>query len=198
MEPKEEKIIQGLKNGEESAYKLLYRDHYAVLCHYAAFYLHDDFLAESIVGDVIFHFWENRTSICINSSLRRYFMNSVRNKCLDHIKSKQAQTEQPITKATSNATLLLSTLHSDSSPMGSMLANELENKIMEVVNRLPKECKQVFFLSRFEHKKNQEIADLLHISINTVKYHIKNALKILRQELTEYLSLLATLFLLIK
>lgn len=197
MKPEEESIIQGLKQGEESAYKVLYKDHYAVLCHFAAFYLHDDFQAESIVEDVIFHFWQNRSSLNINTSLRQYFMNSVRNKCLDYIKSKRAQIEQPITKATDNAPLLLSTLRSDNSPVGSMLAKELENKINEVIDRLPKECKQVFLLSRFGHKKNQEIADELHISINTVKYHLKNALRILRGELKEYLPLL-TLFLLIK
>lgn len=48
----------------------------------------------------------------------------------------------------------------------------------------------VFFLkSRFEHKKNDEIAAELGISVNTVKYHIKRALAILRQDLGRYLIL---------
>lgn len=46
-----------------------------------------------------------------------------------------------------------------------------------------------------ENKKNQEIADELGISINTVKYHLKNALKFLRERLEKYLVTLALLLL---
>jgi RNA polymerase ECF-type sigma factor len=37
----------------------------------------------------------------------------------------------------------------------------------------------VFELSRYEGKKYSEIAQELGISVNMVKYHIKNAIKIL-------------------
>jgi len=39
--------------------------------------------------------------------------------------------------------------------------------------------RQVFELSRYEGKKYSEIAQELGISVNMVKYHIKNAIKIL-------------------
>ncbi|HBK29562.1 MAG TPA: hypothetical protein DDZ04_07435, partial [Parabacteroides sp.] len=50
-------------------------------------------------------------------------------------------------------------------------------------------CRHVFLKSRFEHKKNDEIAAELGISVNTVKYHIKRALSVLRQDLGRYLIL---------
>ena len=49
-------IIEALKRGDEYAYQFLFDKHYSVLCHIAAQYMHDDFLAETIVGD-------SRTSI---------------------------------------------------------------------------------------------------------------------------------------
>jgi RNA polymerase sigma-70 factor (ECF subfamily) len=61
---------------------------------------------------------------------------------------------------------------------------------MDAINALPDECQKVFRMSRFEGKKYSEIAVTLGISINTVKYHIKNAIKQLSQVITPYIFLL--------
>ena len=63
MESTEALLVQQLKNGVDAAYKYLYDQHYQILCHVAAQYVKDDFLAETIVGDVIFHLWEVRDEI---------------------------------------------------------------------------------------------------------------------------------------
>ena len=49
-------------------------------------------------------------------------------------------------------------------------------------------------LTRFEEKKYEEISQELGISINTVKYHIKNALSFLQTELSKYLIALILFF----
>ena len=65
VERTEELIIQQLMEGNEKAYRMLYEKHYAVLCHIANQYVKDDFLAETIVNDVIFHLWEIRSNLQI-------------------------------------------------------------------------------------------------------------------------------------
>jgi RNA polymerase sigma-70 factor (ECF subfamily) len=45
-------------------------------------------------------------------------------------------------------------------------------------------------MSRYEHLKYQEIAEQLGLSIKTVENQMGKALKILRQQLKEYLPLL--------
>ena len=69
-------------------------------------------------------------------------------------------------------------------PLGWLLEEEMKNTAKQAVNELPRECRQVFELSRYEGKKYSEIAQELDISVNTVKYHIKNALKILSARLS--------------
>ena len=71
-------------------------------------------------------------------------------------------------------------------PLTSLLERELEEKIEEAIRNLPKETRAVFTKSRFEHKKNEEIAEELGISVNTVKYHMKRALSILHNDLGKY------------
>lgn len=48
-------------------------------------------------------------------------------------------------------------------------------------------CRRVFSLSRIEGLSNEAVAKQLGLSVNTVKYHIKHALSLLRQHLSRYL-----------
>ena len=83
---------------------------------------------------------------------------------------------------------------SDSHPLGILLERELENEIYKAIDKLPDECRRVFAKSRFEGKSYEEISGELGISINTVKYHIKNALASLHAHLSKYLISLLLFF----
>lgn len=195
MEQTEQLIIEQLKTGSERAYKFLYDHHYQILCHFASQYVKDDFLAETIVGDVIFHIWEIRESLEITTNIRSYLMTSVRNRCLDFLKSQYNQKEQVMSSPGLQDFPVLNYIKGDDYPLGRLLEKELEGEIMKAISRLPEECRRVFRLSRFEEKKYNEIADELGISVNTVKYHIKHALALLHEDLGKYLTIaIALLF----
>ena len=61
------------------------------------------------------------------------------------------------------------------------------------MNKLPQQCRVVFKLSRFEELKYSEIATQLDISIKTVENQMGKALRIMRQELKDYIPLLIVL-----
>ena len=188
MESTEALLVQQLKNGVDAAYKYLYDQHYQILCHVAAQYVKDDFLAETIVGDVIFHLWEVRETIEIETSLRSYLMTCVRHRCMDYLKSQHHQREVSESNASLRDFPVLQYVKDDDYPLGRLLEKELESEIMSAINRLPDECRRVFNMSRFENRKYEEIANELKISVNTVKYHIKHALALLHEELGKYLA----------
>jgi RNA polymerase sigma-70 factor (ECF subfamily) len=72
-------------------------------------------------------------------------------------------------------------------PLAVLLESELEEKIRQCVENLPEDCRNVYRKSRYEDKSHEQIARESGISINTVKYHIKNALARLKNDLAEYL-----------
>ena len=189
MESTEALLVQQLKNGVDAAYKYLYDQHYQILCHVAAQYVKDDFLAETIVGDVIFHLWEVRETIEINTSVRSYLMTCVRNRCIDYLKSQYHKREVAHSDTGLRDFPVLQYVKDDDYPLGKLLEKELEDEIMNAINRLPEECRRVFNMRRFENRKYEEIAQELKISVNTVKYHIKHALALLHEDLGKYLTM---------
>lgn len=192
MEITERIIIEQLKRGNEEAYKYLYRHHYALLCHIAHEYVGDDFLAETLVGDVVFHLWEVHETLDIQVSLRSYLVRAVRNHCMDYLSSKKERTEVAFSSIPEEGEMRY--LLSDDYPLGSLLEHELEEEIHHAIRNLPEVCRKVFIKSRFEGKKYEEIATELNISVNTVKYHIKSALSSLHSELGKYLIILILFF----
>lgn len=153
----EQQIINQLKEGNEEAYKYLYRHHYALLCHIANEYVNDRFLAETLVGDVIFHLWEIHTSLNIQSSLRSYLIQSVRNRCLDYLSSQKEKNEVIFSKLSPDEDVKERYLLSDNYPLGILLEQELENEILSAIESLPEECKKVFLKSRFEEKNMKKL-----------------------------------------
>lgn len=183
----EESLKNALREGSTEAYKTLYTSHYGVLCTFAAKLVKDDFLAETIVSDVIFHLWEIKDTLFIEGSLRQYLMRSVRNRCINYLNSSYHRNEGGIeTKGISDLPVA-QYLKNDDYPLGRLLEKELENIIEGAIEKLPDQCRKVFCMNRFDGKTYQEIAEEMSISVNTVKYHMKNALTQLRSDLGRYL-----------
>lgn len=188
----EELIIEKMKQGDQKAFKYIFDRYYVPLCRFADQILKDASLAEEIVDDVIFYLWEHREDIEITHSLKAYLMHSVRNRCINELKSLSHRTELNFTTYLSeeNIDFLDTVFMDDNHPLGSLLEHELEDELLRCIESLPEECKRVFKKSRFEQKKYEEIAEELNISVNTVKYHIKNALAYLSSHLSDYLKII--------
>ena len=180
MEHTETLIVEQLKIGNEDAYQYIYDRHYALLCHVASGYVKDQFLAETIVGDTIFHLWEIRETLEISVSIRSYLVRAVRNRCINYLNSEWEKREIAFSSLMPDEITDDKMTISDSHPLGALLERD--------------ECRRVFDKSRFEGKSYEEISQELGISVNTVKYHIKNALASLQMNLSKYLITLLLFF----
>ena len=178
-----------LRQGDEQAWRELFRCHYAVLCHFADRFVHDRFTAEALVGDVFYSLWEKRQDLEIRESLRPYLLRAVRNRCLNYLKSFN-------TKRMSRFSSL-----GEEDLEGMLLENyeghllTLEEEVEKAVSQLPEHSRVVFEKSREEQLKYEEIARELGSSVNTVKFHMKKALALLREHLARYLAAVFLFFL---
>ena len=185
MKPNETLLLQQLKEGNSTAYRHLYDNHYKILCHIASQYLHDDYMAETVVGDVIFQIWKMRDRLNVQTSLRQYLLRAVRNKCLDILKSDYANHELSLSSTDRSSLEYIGTIADDNHPLGSLLENELEGVLAEAISELPEDTRRVFEMSRFENMKYNDIAQQLGISTTAVEKHISKALKTIAAQLAQ-------------
>lgn len=173
-----------IKQGDKDIFRQLYEVYYYRLFCVARQYLRDDFIAETIVSDVFFHIWENHRVLDVKVSFNAYLIRMVRNFSLNYLQKNYVEREVSLNDIDSSSPLLFS---SDDYPLGRLLENEVMAKVHSEIKLLPEATREVFILSRFQELKHEEVANRLGISVNTVKYHIKQALSILRVRLKDYL-----------
>ena len=163
----------------------LFRQYSKPLFYYAAKFV-DDEAARDIVQDVFVKLWSDQT-ITIKQSLNALLFTMVRNSCLQQLEKQKVRS-----KYFESAKLKLQEeeLRFYMEEKTSLLEQELENKLNEVLANLPDRCRQVFTMSRFENKKNKEIAEELDISLKAVEKQITKALGTIRTEMKDYLPLL--------
>lgn len=165
------------------AFQLLFEEFYSPLCFYACRYLKSSQECEDLIQDVFFDLWDKRHEIAINDSFRSYILACVRNRCLNVIRRKRIKLdfeESMMRDECSN--------HDDIEELYSV--SELEHRIKRVLNALPDNQRTAFMMSRYQNKTYQQIAEEMNVSIKSIEVYIGKALRSMRNELKEYLSLI--------
>ncbi len=169
-----------LKEGDVTAFEMFFKTYYQPLCNYAYTFIQDRDEAEEIVQSAFLSVWEKKDSLDIKTSLKSYLYTMVRNTSLNVIKHEKIKQ-----KYVGEALAIDERSHEGVAQ--AVLSSELEERIHLAMEVLPEQCRLVFKLSRFEELKYAEIAAQLQISVKTVENHMGKALKIMREQLKDYL-----------
>ena len=62
-------------------------------------------------------------------------------------------------------------------PEEQIIENEMIEKVHKAIEKLPEKCRYIYLMKRYDDLKYHEIAEILNISINTVKTQMKRAFK---------------------
>lgn len=155
------------------------------LFYYASKFV-DNEVARDIVQDIFAKLWSDQ-KIIVRQSLNALLFTMVRNACLQQLEKQKVNIKY---LASAKLALHEEELRYYMEERTSLIEQELEEKLNEVLGRLPDRCRQVFMMSRFENKKNKEIADELAISVKAVEKQISKALSTIRTEMKDYLPIL--------
>ncbi len=182
-----------MKNNKEGTIDIaffedIYKTYYPRLAVFASFFLKTEEVHD-IIQDVFLNLLE--TNITDKHSLNAYLHKAVRNKCVDYLRhqdvknqysselgNKLLQKESEYFYATYNEI------------EEALISKELNEKIQETVAELPPRGKEVFNLYFFQQKTINEIATILNLSKSTIENHIYNNLKIIRQKMSKYLTII--------
>jgi RNA polymerase sigma-70 factor, Bacteroides expansion family 1 len=183
VELNDNQLLETLKAGDITAFEMLFRSYYQPLCNYAYTFVQDRDEAEEIVQTTFLAVWERKEALEIRTAVKPYLYAMVRNACLNVLKHEKVKKQHAVVQMAVGE-------RSVESVARTVMASELETKIYEAMDTLPEQCRLVFKLSRFEELKYSEIAEQLNISVKTVENHMGKALRIMREQLRDYLPLL--------
>lgn len=180
---KEESLIQRLNQGDQTAFELLFRFYYPGLVTFASQIILNSEDAEEIVQDFFVRLWIGRQKIKNSASIKYYLFASVKNSSLNYLKKKKISDKicEQLRLLTEKDPLYNIDLYT---------VSELQERIRKAIGKLPPRTHEIFRLSRYRGLTNDEIAQRLNLSKRTVETQISNALKILREELKDYMFLL--------
>jgi RNA polymerase sigma-70 factor (family 1) len=176
--PLDNDIIVSLKKGVPDALQTLLKHYYSALCLFAERLLGDSAAAEDIVGESFVKLWNKRTDFENHQNLKAFMYITVRNACLNYLK--QAKRD-----SLSKKQLAYLTGEKEEFVLNEMIRAEVLKEIMDEISNLPEQCRKVLKLGYLEGMKNQEIADLLNISIHTVKNQKARAIQLLKIRLRD-------------
>lgn len=169
----------------------LFHEHYQGLSRYAFSILKDQEEAEDVVQKLFVKLWDKRKDIEIWKDAKSYLYRSTYNASLNELKRIKRHTMYETADKENG-------FQSDNDSSSKVMSEELEIRIDKAIQTLPPKCGEVFRMSRFKELSYKEIAEKLDISVKTVENHMGKALKLMREELEEYLPAIIVTILLLK
>jgi RNA polymerase sigma-70 factor (family 1) len=179
-------LLTALKAGNQHAFELLYHKYKGLLYVHAYKKLGDREQVKDLIHEIFLSLWEKRSTLTIQDNFSSYLYHAVRYKVIDVIDAKNTAEKFKHFQ---------SFLNQPSIPADYLVRERILQSIIEKeIESLPPRMRKVFELSRIENQTHSQIAEKLGLTTQSVRSHIKNALRILRIKLNVYLPFLLWLF----
>lgn len=169
-------LMNLLKSGNQDAFAEIYERYFGPLYLHAYKRIRDKDEARDLVQELFSHLWSKRDTLEPRTSFSNYLYTWVRNSILNIIAHKIVEEKY------------LSSLPGWINDAESLTDHRVRERqlaaiIEKEIDALPPRMRAVFELSRKSNMSYKEIAEKLEITEQSVRSHVKNALKILRMKL---------------
>ena len=169
-------LLSELNRGSMAAYQQIFLKYHKFLCTEAFNLLGDEMESDDIVQVLFIEIWDKKLYLNINS-IKSYLRIAVRNKCLSKISKNSTKRK------------LQDIYHlnfEEQIAEDYMERNELNRGMTACINELPSQRLHAFDLVYMQGKPYKEAAIEMGITVNSLKTHLKLAVKMLRIKLQSF------------
>lgn len=179
----DELLFNQLEKGSQKAFTSIYSKYHKLVYMLAYRYLLSQAAAEDVVQYVFTRLWEYRSELHVSVSLRNYLFTMTKNNVLNIIRNENNILSR-------NYEVFQEAPEYEDDLVEKLEQKELAHIFYQALDRLPQQKREICLMKVSEEFTNQQIADKMSLSINTIKTHYSEALKILRTYMRELLIIL--------
>ncbi|EHQ31164.1 RNA polymerase sigma-70 factor [Mucilaginibacter paludis] len=170
----EKSLVAKIAEGNHKAFTSLFKNCYNKVYSYAMKICQSEFVAEEIVQDVFMKIWINKASLPGIENIGGYIFTMTRNQALQALKKIALETH-------CNAVKNLDWTELDKQTENYINYKDAKMILDKAIATLPSQQKLVYHMCHMEGMKHQEVANQLSISRLTVKVHLRQAVKTVRE-----------------
>lgn len=167
-----------LDMGDPEAFKTVFLHFYPLLCSFANHVVDNRNDAEDIIEELFTNLWTKHPRFESENHLKAYLYRSVKNACLNAIKMSERSGARNTLFADEKG-------YSEEAYINEIIRAEIIRDVYTAIDSLSPQCSKIITMSYVEGKSNQEIADELNLSLQTVKNQKGKGLALLRQRLPQ-------------
>ena len=178
-------LIRAYITGNDQAFKFLMNRHKDRIYTSIYLFVNDMSLANDIFQDVFIKIINTFRSGNYNEEGKfiQWALRIARNMCVDtYRKQKRNKTVSP----TDDFDIFDVIPDNSSNKENTLIKTQMQRKVHQIINTLPKEQKEVIMLRHFAELSFKEIAELTNVSINTALGRMRYALINLRKVIEEH------------
>lgn len=188
-------LVGRLIKGDKKTFEEIYCSYYHRLFNFAREYIgnHDDTV--DIIQNVFTKLWINRKRLESDSNIGAWLFTVTRNEALSFLEHRRivlAYKDNEQTRLNRANLLALKQINLTDNTLFNIF-----DILKESIESMPEQSRKVFLMSREKRMSYELIARKLSISVKTVESHMSKALRILRESLSDYLTLAILISLLI-
>lgn len=162
-----------MATGNETAFNRFMEFHSPRLYYYAFGLSGQREAAEEIVSDVFLEVWKNRGALPQIRCIPAWLQTVTYRKAVSYLRKEPGKSALSFDEIDEFRFVPVQSADEE------IIGREEMAALNNAIEKLPPKCKQVFFLAKIDELPYKEIAELLHISVKTVNYHIAYALETL-------------------
>lgn len=167
--------IEVFKRGDEETFRYYYEKYYHALCLWVLRIVKEETQMHDIVQEAFITLWNSRDTIESELHLKMFLYHVVRNQSFNYLKSQRIR-EKYIHECLMN--------NEEEVFTDMFMEEEVHRLIIQEIEKLPDEQKKVVYL-HLKGENNMEIAEILKVSVNTVKTHKARARRTLKSRLDD-------------
>ena len=164
-------LLYQFNKGDERAFKKLFGGLFKSSCAFVKRYIPDHGAVEDVVQETFINLWEKRGIYTDMVYFKAYLYKSLYNNALFYLR--QHKISEDVDPGIEDNT---------ETALAAIIEEEVHREIIAAIDRLPSERRRIVELSMAGHTQ-EEIAEKLKISVNTVKTQKRKAFAFLRAEL---------------